>query len=55
MRKIVVPRAFSDVDLAVMREDDLCIAVMEIAPTHRFFDVSAYCVQRLEVRKTLDQ
>ena len=43
-------RHFGAVDLARAREDDLPVAVMEIAPTRRFFDVSAYCLQRLEVR-----
>ena len=42
--------AFCSVDLDHAREDDLSVAVMEIAPTRRFFDVSAYCLQRLEVR-----
>ena len=44
-------RHFAPVDLGAAREDDLPVAVKEFAPTHRFFDVSAYCLQRLEVRK----
>jgi hypothetical protein len=48
-------RHFGAVDLGRAREDDLPVAVMEFAPTHRFFDVSAYCLQRLEAQQTLDQ
>jgi hypothetical protein len=51
LRKPLFHPHFGGVDLARAREDDLSVAVMEIAPTRRFFDVSAYCLQRLEVRK----